>query len=134
MSIDCLNIASLTNNDNHLNNNNSASTSSNFGFGHVAPTKDAQNVIDLLRNDTLDVLECGDFEKVVSDCAEDCINLMTDALEQNFQKMSIRTIQRSNNNWDKNEQSVGNKQILNSLDKDKKAKMVSSSNGLEDGK
>ena len=132
MSIDCLNVASLIKNPN--NNNNSASTSSSFGFGHVAPTKDAQNVIDLLRNDTLDVLECGDFEKVVSDCAEDCINLMTDSLEQSFQKISIRTIKRSNNKWDKNENSMTNKKILNSLDEDKKAKMVSNSNGLEDGK
>ena len=46
--------------------------------------KDNQEIVDMLRNDTLDVLECDDFKRVISDCTEDCVNIMTDYLEQMF--------------------------------------------------
>ena len=86
----------------------------------------------MLKNDTLDVLECGDFEKVVSDCADDCINLMTDSLEEIFRNMSTGPINNLNNTKDMDENSVGNKQ--GSLDSDTEAKIVSSKNVLDDGK
>ena len=65
-----------------------------------------QDTLDVLRNNTLDVLECGDLEKVITDCAEDCINVITDSLEQFFEgnhKISTKPI---DNNFAQNQNAV----------------------------
>ena len=76
--LECSGIASLVNDKEFENNNNKAESASG---GCSTSNTDAKDVIDSLRNDTLDVLDCSDFVKVVSDCAEDCINLFTDYLQ-----------------------------------------------------
>ena len=75
---ECSGIASLVNDKEIQNNNNKAESSSG---GCSTSNTQAKDVIDSLKNDTLDVLDCSDFVKVVSDCAEDCINLITDYLQ-----------------------------------------------------
>ena len=75
---ECSGIVSLVNDKELQNNNNKAQSSSG---GCSTSNADAKDVIDSLRNDTLDVLDCSDFVKVVNDCAEDCINLFTDYLQ-----------------------------------------------------
>ena len=65
-----------------LNNNEKPRYGSKTGGATFG--KDNQEIVDMLRNDTLDVLECDDFKRVISDCTEDCVNIMTDYLEQMF--------------------------------------------------
>ena len=55
--------------------------------------KDNPEIVDMLRNDTLDVLECDDFKRVISDCTEDCVNIMTDYLEQMFPVRPNKTME-----------------------------------------
>ena len=40
-----------------------------------------KDTLNSLRYDTLDVLDCPDFVRVIKDCAEDCINLIADYLQ-----------------------------------------------------
>ena len=65
--------------------------------------KDNQEIVDMLRNDTLDVLECDDFKRVISDCTEDCVNIMTDYLEQMFPVRPNKTMENGKCNLSKQE-------------------------------
>lgn len=65
--------------------------------------KDNQEIVDMLRNDTLDVLECDDFKRVISDCTEDCVNIMTDYLEQMFPVRPNKTMEIGKCNLSKQE-------------------------------
>ena len=56
----------------------SAESPSGGGSLSSVENKDALNS---LRYDTLDVLDCPDFVRVIKDCAEDCINLIADYLQ-----------------------------------------------------
>ena len=56
-------------------------------------------------NNTLDVLDCGDLEKVVMDCAEDCINVITDLLEILFKQSNTGSKNLIGNNVTKDESS-----------------------------
>ena len=62
--------------------------------------------MDVLRNNTLDVLECGDMEKVITDCAEDCINVITDSLERFFEENHKISPKPINNNIAQNQSAM----------------------------
>merc|ERR1712223_703411 len=64
LSSECSGIVSLVNDKEFQNNNNKAESLSG---GCSYSNTEAKDVIDSLRNDTLDVLDCSDFVKVVSD-------------------------------------------------------------------
>ena len=96
--------------DHDLLNNNEKSR---YGLKTDGATfkKDNQEIVDMLRNDTLDVLECDDFKRVISDCTEDCVNIMTDYLEQMFPVRPNKTMENGKCNLSK--QDDISKDVLN---------------------
>ena len=96
--------------------------------------KDNQEIVDMLRNDTLDVLECDDFKRVISDCTEDCVNIMTDYLEQMFPVRPNKTMENGKCNLSRQEGI--SKDVLNDNDDDvtvyKKVDTEKGLSGLED--
>ena len=72
---------SLARDSEYLNNNHKADSASN---GSSSFGREADAVIDSLKSDTQDVLDCNDYTKVINDCAEDCINLITDYLHSSL--------------------------------------------------
>ena len=71
-------VVSAANNKEQVSQKYSAESPSDGGSLSSIENKDALNK---LRYDTLDVLDCPDFVRVIKDCAEDCINLITDYLQ-----------------------------------------------------
>ena len=105
--LDCTNIVSLTKNDNNVNNNHKTNNASDSDTGRSVLDTEDQKLVDMLRNDTLDVLEGNDFYKVVADCAEDCINLIADYLESSFRVMPTPSlIPKNSDNNDRYNNSV----------------------------
>ena len=96
--------------------------------------KDNQEIVDMLRNDTLDVLECDDFKRVISDCTEDCVNIMTDYLEQMFPVRPNKTMENGKCNLSRQEGI--SKDVLNDKGDDvtvyKKVDTEKGLSGLED--
>ena len=91
--------------------------------------KDNQEIVDMLRNDTLDVLECDDFKRVISDCTEDCVNIMTDYLEQMFPVRPNKTMENGECNLSKQEGIK--KDVINTKeDDDTVSKEVDTEKGL----
>ena len=124
-------MASLIKKNNHLNKSDCLNTSSTLGVEQVAQSKEVRHQNHLPMDDVLDVLECDDFHKVISDCAEDSINLFIDTLSHIFQK---RTINPSTSKLQENTCSVEVKPIRKSFDKNNIHRRVSSGDASVDGK
>ena len=91
--------------------------------------KDNQEIVNMLRNDTLDVLECDDFKRVISDCTEDCVNIMTDYLEQMFPVRPNKTMKNGKCNLSRQEGI--SKGVLNDKgDDDTVSKKIDTEKGL----
>ena len=110
-----------------LNNNEKPRYGSKTGGATFG--KDNQEIVDMLRNDTLDVLECDDFKRVISDCTEDCVNIMTDYLEQMFPVRPNKTMENGKCNLSKQEGI--SKDVLNNKEHDETtSKKVDTEKGL----
>ena len=75
---ECIGVVSAANDKEQVSQKYSAESASDGGSLSSIENKDT---LKSLRNDTLDVLDCPDFVRVIKDCAEDCINLITDYLQ-----------------------------------------------------
>ena len=110
-----------------LNNNEKPRYGSKTGGATCG--KDNQEIVDMLRNDTLDVLECDDFKRVISDCTEDCVNIMTDYLEQMFPVRPNKTMENGKCNLSKQE-GISKDVLNNKGDDETVSKKVDTENGF----
>ena len=110
-----------------LNNNEKPRYGSKTDGGTFG--RDNQEIVDMLRNDTLDVLECDDFKRVISDCTEDCVNIMTDYLEQMFPVRPNKTMKNGKCKFSKQE-SISKDVSNDKGDDDTVSKKVDTEKGL----